>query len=48
MMDLKNNGKDILCYYEDCEWLDIGRIDDYSIASKVFEENKEKFLPKTK
>ena len=48
MMDLKNNGKDILCHYEDCEWLDIGRIDDYSIASKVFEENKEKFLPKTK
>lgn len=48
MMDLKNNGKDILCHSEDCEWLDIGRIDDYSIASKVFEENKERFLPKTK
>jgi len=48
MMELKNNGEDVLCHYEDCEWLDIGRIDDYSIATKIFEENKEKFLPKTK
>ena len=48
MMGLKNNGEDVLCHYEDCEWLDIGRIDDYSIATKIFEENKEKFLPKTK
>ena len=48
MMELKNNGEDVLCHYEDCEWLDIGRIDDYSIATEIFEENKEKFLPKTK
>jgi NDP-sugar pyrophosphorylase family protein len=48
MMELKNNGEDVLCHYEDCEWLDIGRIDDYSIATEIFKENKEKFLPKTK
>lgn len=48
MMGLKNNGEDVLCHYEDCEWLDIGRIDDYSIATKIFKENKEKFLPKMK
>ena len=48
MMELKNNGEDVLCHYEDCEWLDIGRIHDYSIATEIFEENKEKFLPKTK
>ena len=48
MMALKNNGKEVLCHYEDCQWLDIGRIDDYSIATKIFEENKEKFLSKTK
>ena len=47
MMKLKNNGDEILCHYDDCMWLDIGRIDDYSIATKIFAENKEKFLPKT-
>ena len=48
MMGLKNNGEEVLCHYEDCQWLDIGRVDDYSIATKIFEENKEKFLTKTK
>ena len=47
MMKLKNNGDELLCHYDDCMWLDIGRIDDYSIATKIFAENKEKFLPKT-
>jgi hypothetical protein len=41
-------GENVLCHYEDCEWLDIGRIDDYRFATKIFEENKEKFLLKTK
>ena len=46
MMGLKNNGEEVLCHYEDCQWLDIGRIDDYSIATKIFEENKKSFCQK--
>jgi len=28
-MNLKNAGKKVLTYRSECEWLDIGRVDDY-------------------
>ena len=34
----------IKCYSETCEWLDIGRLDDYELALNIFEKNKELFL----
>lgn len=34
----------ILCYKETCDWLDIGRVDDYEKASSVFLRNKNKYL----
>lgn len=46
MMMLKNNGNKVLCHEQDCQWLDIGRVDDYKVAHEVFSENKEIFLPK--
>jgi len=45
MLALMQNKQKIVCYQEDCEWLDIGRIEDYSIAVDTFESQKKKFLP---
>lgn len=47
MMLLKNNGDKVLSYQEDCKWLDIGRVDDYQKAVKIFSKNKKVFLPVT-
>ena len=33
----------IKCYDEVCEWLDIGRLDDYELAIEMFEKNKSVF-----
>jgi len=40
MMNLKNAGKKVLTYRSECEWLDIGRVDDYEQALNLFEPNK--------
>ncbi len=39
----ENKGR-ISCYREDCFWLDIGRMDDYAMAQKQFENNEAMFL----
>ena len=44
MLALKNAGKRVLSYRGDCEWLDIGRIDDYEMAIKAFEQSRQKYL----
>jgi len=44
MMNLKNAGKKVLTYRSECEWLDIGRVDDYEQALNLFEQNKIKYL----
>jgi NDP-sugar pyrophosphorylase family protein len=41
---LKNQDKKILCYNEPCEWLDIGRLDDYETAIEIFEKDKNLYL----
>ncbi len=35
---------EVLVYKADCEWLDMGRIDDYSIATELFEKNRALYL----
>jgi len=40
---IKNKSK-ILCYKETCDWLDIGRVDDYEEASSILLRNKNKYL----
>ena len=47
MMKLKEKNQKVFCYQEDCEWLDIGRLEDYSIAVDTYESKKKKFLPDT-
>lgn len=44
MMKLTELGLEVSCYREDCEWLDIGRIDDYQEAIDVFEKDRKRFL----
>ena len=44
MTQLSLSGNKVNCYHEDCEWLDIGRVDDYKIATDLFEKNKANFL----
>lgn len=48
MKKLKSNEERVLCLKQECEWLDIGRIDDYQMAIEVFEDNRSKFLPDLK
>jgi len=45
MMKLTESGKLVSCYRSECEWLDIGREDDYKMAIDIFENNRNSFLP---
>jgi NDP-sugar pyrophosphorylase family protein len=45
MVKLLNDGRAVYCYQEPCYWLDIGRMEDYQIATEVLESNKTEFLP---
>lgn len=44
MMNLKDAGKLVKTFHSDCEWLDIGRPDDYEEAVELFEISKHKYL----
>lgn len=44
MMNLKNAGKKVMTFRSECEWLDIGRPDDYEQAVTEFERSREKYL----
>ncbi|HDY87462.1 MAG TPA: nucleotidyltransferase family protein [bacterium] len=44
IMELIEDGHSVNSYKEDCSWLDIGRVDDYEAAVKIFEKEREKYL----
>ena len=44
MINLKTAGKRVLAYQSECQWLDIGRPDDYEQALTIFEQNKNLYL----
>ncbi len=44
MTQLATSGKRVSCYQQECQWLDIGRIDDYQQATDIFESNRSLFL----
>jgi NDP-sugar pyrophosphorylase family protein len=44
MLNLKKAGKQVMTFRSECEWLDIGRPDDYEQAVKLFEETKHRYL----
>jgi NDP-sugar pyrophosphorylase family protein len=45
MTQLVADGHIVRGYRSECYWLDIGRVEDYHVATQVFEENRDKFLP---
>jgi NDP-sugar pyrophosphorylase family protein len=45
MMNLKEAGKSVLTFRSKCEWLDIGRPDDYEKATEEFACSMKKYLP---
>ena len=44
MMNLKNDGRKVCTYKPDCQWLDIGRPDDYEEAIRIFENDRSLYL----
>ena len=48
MMNLRTGGKQVLTYRSECQWLDIGRPDDYEQALATFEQNKGSYLKECK
>lgn len=44
MMNLKAANQSVLTFRSECEWLDIGRPDDYEKAVAEFERSKDKYL----
>ena len=45
MTDIKDSGQIVGTYRSNCEWLDIGRADDYERAIAEFEKSASKYLP---
>lgn len=44
ILKVHESGGKVVCYSEDCYWLDIGRMDDYAQAQEDFEKNSEMFM----
>jgi NDP-sugar pyrophosphorylase family protein len=44
MMNLRKAGKIVMTYRSKCEWLDIGRADDYETAIEEFQRSRNKYL----
>jgi NDP-mannose synthase len=45
LLKMKASGTDVRCHNDDCIWLDIGRPDDFALAQKLFQDDRNKFLP---
>jgi NDP-mannose synthase len=45
MMRLKRSGQRVACHRPSCYWLDIGRAEDYQIATDEFIRRRDEFLP---
>ncbi len=45
--NMRHSGQPVNVYREDCEWLDIGRHDDYDAANELFQARREAFLGST-
>lgn len=44
LLRMKSAGSDILCFHDNCVWLDIGNPDDFALAQKMFKEERRLFL----
>ena len=41
---IRTSGRSVHCFKQNCYWLDIGRHDDYSMATDIFESRRREFL----
>lgn len=48
MTALVSAGQKVMTFRKDCYWLDIGRVDDYHLATEIFEQRRKEFLPEEK
>jgi NDP-sugar pyrophosphorylase family protein len=44
LLKIKANDGNVVCFRDDCVWLDIGRPDDFALAQQMFERQREVFL----
>jgi NDP-sugar pyrophosphorylase family protein len=44
LLKIKASNGNVVCFQDNCIWLDIGRPDDFALAQKMFEEDREAFL----
>jgi NDP-mannose synthase len=44
LLKIQANKGNVVCFQDNCIWLDIGRPDDFALAQKMFEEDREAFL----
>ncbi len=45
ILRLRDAGENVMCFREDCYWLDIGRPDDYARAIEEFHSDRSQFMP---
>ena len=41
---MRRDGRPVHCFRQECQWLDIGRHDDYVAANEVFQAHRAAFL----
>jgi len=44
LLKIKARNGSVVCFRDDCIWLDIGRPDDFALAQKMFEQDRDAFL----
>jgi NDP-sugar pyrophosphorylase family protein len=44
LLKIKASNGNVVCFQDNCIWLDIGRPDDFALAQKMFEEDRGAFL----
>ncbi|WZO97937.1 sugar phosphate nucleotidyltransferase [Isosphaeraceae bacterium EP7] len=44
---MRGDGRPVHCFRQPCDWLDIGRHDDYATANEMFEARRAQFLGET-
>jgi len=44
LLRVKESGGLVYCHRSECDWLDIGRVDDYQRAQDIFEESSRLYL----
>jgi NDP-mannose synthase len=44
LLKIKASNGDVVCFRDNCVWLDIGRPDDFALAQQMFEQDRDAFL----